>query len=92
MVINISMPKLNDRTLIESSTLDVEDRRLILNVPSLYSLDINLDLPIDDLQNPCVTDEQSRQQFSTLKRARVFDVDQVAAEWRVADKMVIVYV
>lgn len=80
-----------DRSRIQKSTLDIEERRLIFNIPALYALDINLDLSVD-LPHSCVTDNESREQFTTLKRARTFDVNNSVAEWRVAQGIILIHV
>jgi len=83
ILIRISVPKLR-RDLIASSTLDLEPRRILLHVPSTYSLDVNLDLPDAQLQL------QNSDSALTLKRMRDLDVDNAKAEWLVADGFLVV--
>ena len=86
-----------ERSRIHTSTLDIETRRLILDIPFLYSLDINLDLSDGDMAQSSRTihggniSDTHVQQNLTLKRARDFDVDHAAAEWRVAEGVILVY-
>jgi hypothetical protein len=88
-----------ERSNMLNSTLDMEARRLILHVPSHYSLDINLGLPDSDvarsLSSAYVDDDirvNQLDQFLTLKRARDFDVDNAIAEWRTAEGVILVHV
>jgi len=80
IVITIKVPKLT-RDLIPSSTLDLESRRLLLHVPSLYSLDVNLDLPDEllGISNSALT----------LKRMRDFNIDGAKADWRIAEGAIV---
>jgi len=91
IVLTICVPELVDRSQIQTSTLDIEERRLILTIKSLYALDINLDVP-EHLSNSCVIDSETREQFTTLERARAFDVNNAAAEWRVAKGVILIHV
>jgi hypothetical protein len=83
------MVRQTDRSKFLTSTLDIESRRLILHIPSLYRLDIDLSIPDAQAAQP---DTPSENQFLTLKRARDFTVDEATAEWRVAEGVIFVYV
>ncbi|KAG0707213.1 pre-RNA processing PIH1/Nop17-domain-containing protein [Suillus ampliporus] len=72
---------------IPNSTLDVEPRRVTLHIPALYDLDINLDVAPD-------ADSTSRHGLLgkgviELERSRDLDVDGAKAEWRVAEKVIV---
>ncbi|KAG6332786.1 hypothetical protein ID866_6305 [Astraeus odoratus] len=73
-----------------NSTLDIEPRRIILRVPSLYDLDINLSA-LDAELTATFSETGSAEQALTLKRKRDLDVDNARAEWRVADKTIVLY-
>lgn len=91
--------------LVKSSMLDIEHRRLILNIPGRPSLDINLELPDAEIvaktppqsHGAMLATSQTPGQDSiqnntlTLKRQRDFNVDGARAEWRVADKVLVVF-
>jgi hypothetical protein len=71
------------------STLDLESRRLLLSVPSLYALDIDLTLPDAELTSAA---GQNSKNVLMLKRKRAFDVDAARAEWRVTEGVIVVFV
>jgi len=74
--------------VIRESTLDVEPRRVLLHIPALYDLDLNLDASESELSTVFgengIVDEALK-----LKRMRNLDVDNARAEWRVADKVIV---
>jgi len=80
------------RSHISSATLDLEPRRLILNVPPVYALDLNLDLPDAQIRDSLQLSKLSVDQALTLKRQRDFDIDHARAEWKVAEGRLIVHV
>ncbi|KAG1774696.1 pre-RNA processing PIH1/Nop17-domain-containing protein [Suillus placidus] len=82
----INVPNLT-HAHISNSTLDVEPRRVILHIPSLYDLDINLDVAPDT--EPMFTHGEGA---TVLKRLRDLDVDGAKAEWRVAEKVIVLLV
>ncbi|KIJ18200.1 hypothetical protein PAXINDRAFT_110714 [Paxillus involutus ATCC 200175] len=69
--------------VIPESTLDVEARRVILHIPSLYNLDINLDASDAELSATFANE------VAKLKGMRNLDVDGAKAEWRVADNAIV---
>ncbi|KAG1728849.1 pre-RNA processing PIH1/Nop17-domain-containing protein [Suillus paluster] len=72
---------------IPNSTLDVEPRRVILHVPSLYDLDINLDAaPGPDAMS---RHELLGEGALELKSLRDLDVDGAKAVWKVAEKVIV---
>ena len=74
---------------VSESTLDIEARRIILDVPSLYHLDIDLALP--DAQIVAMFGGSSNEDSALmLKRQRDFDVDTAEAEWRVQEGIIII--
>lgn len=76
---------------IRTATLDVEERRIILNIPPFYSLDVDVSLP--DAQLVSIFGSQSGDDsVLMLKRQRDFDVDGAQAAWRVADGVVTIHV
>ncbi|KAF9219335.1 hypothetical protein BS17DRAFT_804440 [Gyrodon lividus] len=77
------------QAIISESTLDVEPRRLILHIPSLYDLDINLEVPDAEL-SAIFGNSNSADKVLELKRMRNLDVDGAKAEWRVADKAIVI--
>ncbi|KAG1823046.1 pre-RNA processing PIH1/Nop17-domain-containing protein [Suillus variegatus] len=83
----INVPNLT-RAHISNSTLDVEPRRVILHVPSLYDLDINLDVA-PDTEPTTATYGRLGEAATELKRFRDLDVDGAKAEWRVAEKVIV---
>ncbi|KAI5990452.1 pre-RNA processing PIH1/Nop17-domain-containing protein [Pisolithus albus] len=85
--IEIHVPALT-HAAIPLSTLEVEPRRVLLSVPSLYHLDIDLNALDADLTATFAKTGSSMQAL-TLKRKRDLDVDNAKAEWRVADKTII---
>ena len=82
------------RDRIPSAALDVEERRLLLNIPGLYSLDVDLTLPDSKLQSQLALAGAGPNGVETalmLKRARSLDVDGAEAEWRIGEgKLVVV--
>lgn len=60
---------------------------MILHVPSLYDLDINLDVALDT--EPTVSHGCLGEGATELKRLRDLDVDGAKAEWRVAEKVIV---
>ncbi|KAG1803183.1 pre-RNA processing PIH1/Nop17-domain-containing protein [Suillus subaureus] len=82
----INVPNLT-HTHISNSTLDVEPRRVMLHVPSLYDLDINFDVTPDT--EPMATNRRLGEGATELKRLRDLDVDGAKAEWRVAEKAIV---
>ncbi|KAG1801014.1 pre-RNA processing PIH1/Nop17-domain-containing protein [Suillus plorans] len=86
----INVPNLT-RAQISNSTLDVEPRRVILHVPSLYDLDINLDVAPDTEPTTATYGRLGEGATVTeLKRFRDLDVDGAKAEWRVAEKVIVI--
>ncbi|KAJ7584911.1 pre-RNA processing PIH1/Nop17-domain-containing protein [Mycena floridula] len=94
--ITISVPKLASRQLTHSqiplTTLDLEPRRLILQVPGYETMDINLNLSDAEIVATSGTTEYSETEKSLLlKRQRRFDVEGAVSEWRAADgKLVLI--
>ncbi|KAG1851884.1 hypothetical protein DFJ58DRAFT_716658 [Suillus subalutaceus] len=82
----INVPNLT-HAHISNSTLDIEPRRVILHIPSLYDLDINLDVAPDT--EPMATNRRLGEGATELKRLRDLDVDGAKAEWRVAEKVIV---
>ena len=78
---------------IPSSTLDLEPRRIILSIPSLYTLDVNLDASDAEIAATFSSDGEGKGMESalTLKRLRDLDVGEARAEWRVGEGVVVVY-
>ncbi|KIM58235.1 hypothetical protein SCLCIDRAFT_28262 [Scleroderma citrinum Foug A] len=85
----IHVPMLT-RALISQSTLEVESRRVIFCVPSLYVLDIDLNASDAEL-TATFSKTDSVTQAVLLKRKRDLDIDNAKAEWHVADKSLILY-
>lgn len=76
---------------IAAAALDVEPRRVILDIPSRYHLDI--DLSVSDAQIVSTFGGTSGEGSPLmLKRQREFDVDDATAEWRVQERALILYV
>ncbi|KAG2152807.1 pre-RNA processing PIH1/Nop17-domain-containing protein [Suillus clintonianus] len=78
ILVPVFIPIIQTHAHITTSTLDVEPRRVILHVPSLYDLDINFDLSPTYPLGP-----------TDLKRFRDLDVDGAKAEWIVAEKVIV---
>lgn len=86
---------------IQTSTLDLEPRRIILSIPNLYSLDVNLDASDAELialssasrngNNLVSTEGDDVPSALTLKRARDLDIGGAKAEWRVAEGVIVIY-
>ncbi|KAI0790926.1 pre-RNA processing PIH1/Nop17-domain-containing protein [Abortiporus biennis] len=93
--IELSVPRLK-REDIPKSALDVEEQRILFNVPGLYRFDLNLNLSDADISRtviPKVADaEKEKEEWLKLKRVRQFDVDNAKAEWRVGEGRVILWV
>ena len=94
------------RVLTQSSSLDIEPRRLTLSIPSRRTLDIDLAPSDAEIVSRISTiyiaaqtlsdSQQTRKDQETsrtlqLKRQRDFDVDGAEAEWRVGSEVVIIY-
>lgn len=87
---------------IARATLDMEPRRFILNIPDFPTLDVNLDLSDAEIVSLAssstsltlhgASEEAGTESNNilTLKRQRDFDVDNVNAEWKVADSILVV--
>ena len=103
----LNIPFINQtRDLTQSSSLDIEPRRLTLSIPSRRTLDIDL-APSDaeivsrisaiNTASQTLSDSQeTRKDQETsrtlqLKRQRDFDVDDAEAEWKVGSEVVIIY-
>ena len=103
----LNIPFVNQtRALTQSSSLDIEPRRLTLSIPSRRTLDIDL-APSDaeivsrisaiNTASQTLSDSQeTRKDQETsrtlqLKRQRDFDVDDAEAEWKVGSEVVIIY-
>lgn len=76
------------RAVIPESTLDIEPRRLLLHIPALYDLDLDLDAPDSKLLSVFGKDETTNEAVK-LKRMRSLDVDNARAEWRIADRAIV---
>jgi hypothetical protein len=74
--------------VIAESTLDVEPRRVLLHIPALYDLDLNLDSPDSELSSVFGKNNTANEALK-LKRMRNLDVDNANAEWRVADRAIV---
>ncbi|OJA09138.1 hypothetical protein AZE42_02310 [Rhizopogon vesiculosus] len=74
---------------IPNSTLDVEPRKVILHIPSLYDLVVDLDAP--DAKSGSNHGIHSKGAIE-LKSLRDLDVDGANAEWRVAEKVIVLLV
>jgi hypothetical protein len=85
----INVPNLT-HAHISNSTIDVEPRRVILHVPSLYDLDIKLDVAPDTERT--ASHGRLGESATELKRLRDLDVDGAKAEWRVAEKVIVLLV
>lgn len=69
----------------------MEPRRILLHVPGLYDLDINLDASNAELSSVFGKNDTGNQALK-LKRMRNLDVDNARAEWRVANKTIVLVV
>jgi len=88
--ITVGVPNLTHED-IAAAALDVEPRRIVLDVPSLYHLDI--DLTMSDAQIVSMFGGTSSEGSPLmLKRQREFDVDSATAEWRVQERTLILCV
>ncbi|KDQ24108.1 hypothetical protein PLEOSDRAFT_1047912 [Pleurotus ostreatus PC15] len=76
IALTILVPSLT-HSLHATASLDIEPRRIIFSVPSIYFLDLNIAL--DDAE------------FVALKRLRAFDVDNARAEWSVRKHTLTIY-
>ncbi|KAF8130378.1 hypothetical protein EV363DRAFT_1336099 [Boletus edulis] len=76
------------RAVIPDSTLDVEPRRILLHIPALYDLDLNLDASDAELVSVFGKNDTFNEALK-LKRMRNLDVDNARAEWRVADRTIV---
>ncbi|KAI0944435.1 hypothetical protein AcW1_002148 [Taiwanofungus camphoratus] len=88
--ISIKVPKLTYDQL-PSATLDLEPRRIILNVPPLYALDLDLDLSDAHIRNNLRLSGPSAEQALALKRHRDLSVDTARAEWKVTEGLLVVH-
>ncbi|OSC99972.1 hypothetical protein PYCCODRAFT_1453464 [Trametes coccinea BRFM310] len=97
----LSVPNLT-RASISHTTLDLEPRRLIFSSPAsspsqpAYALDLDLDLPDASIEGLFSSagdagQEKSARQALTLKRQRALDVDGARAEWRVEERLLVLY-
>lgn len=75
-------------TVIANSTLDVEPRRVLLHIPALYDFDLNLDASDAELSSVFGKSGTSNEALK-LKRMRNLGVDNARAEWRVADRTIV---
>ncbi|GJE95821.1 pre-RNA processing PIH1/Nop17-domain-containing protein [Phanerochaete sordida] len=88
--ITVGVPNLTHDD-VANAALDVEPRRIILDVPSLYHLDVDLAMP--DAQIMATFGGTSSEGSPLmLKRQRELDVDGATAEWRVQERTLILYV
>ncbi|KAI0270746.1 hypothetical protein BC834DRAFT_863043 [Gloeopeniophorella convolvens] len=90
--ITVQVPKLT-HAAISSATLDLEPRRLTLLIPSLYSLDIDLNLTDAALGQALFRSgagPHGTEQALMLKRARDLNVDGARAEWRIKDRCLLI--
>ena len=88
------MPNGNDQTRahVSHATLDLEPRRLILRIPSLYALDLDLDAPDSTLRAQLASLPDVVQEHALmLKRQNDLDVEGARAEWTVAEGVLVVY-
>jgi hypothetical protein len=78
---------------IPSSTLDLEARRIILSIPALYELDVNLNASDAEIAATFSKEGSGDGMESALrlKRMRNLDVQEAKAEWRVGERVVVVY-
>ncbi|KZT03324.1 uncharacterized protein LAESUDRAFT_729351 [Laetiporus sulphureus 93-53] len=79
------------RSHVPAATLDLEPRRLMLDAPPLYALDLNLDLSDAQISDAAKLSDASAAQALTLKRQRDLDVDNARAEWRVGEGRLVIY-
>lgn len=84
-ILHSDEPQTHDR--IPDTTLDVEPRRLILHIPDQLDLDLNLTLPDSEI---AATIPHESDRLLELKRQRVFNVQGAVAEWRVAEKQLVI--
>ncbi|KAF5325404.1 hypothetical protein D9619_009678 [Psilocybe cf. subviscida] len=106
LCIEIEVPELT-ADLARNSTLDIEPRRLLLEIPDRYALDINLALPDADIEKSWTGGGSSTglsvdsnedhiasniRNALNLKRERDLDVDAAEAEWKVGSGLVIIRV
>lgn len=59
-----------------------------MHIPALYDLDLDLDTPDSELLSVFGKNEATNEVIK-LKRMRSFDVDNAQAEWRVADRAIV---
>ncbi|KAJ7484073.1 PIH1 family [Mycena galericulata] len=85
--ITIAIPSLT-HTLVSRTTLDLEARRVLLAVPSHPPLDINLG--VSDAEIAATSGGSAAADAALmLKRERALDVAHAAAEWRVAEGVLV---
>lgn len=83
--LQVSIPTPNiTPTLIKDATLDLEARRIIISIPTLPTLDIDLDLSDAELVS-----KHPQSDVLSLKRQRPFLVDEASSEWRVKDRLLV---
>ncbi|KAK0497700.1 pre-RNA processing PIH1/Nop17-domain-containing protein [Armillaria luteobubalina] len=85
--IRIPVPNLT-HTLISSTTLDLEPRRLILTIPSQPPLNLDIDLSASDAE---LASKHTLSDAIALKRQRPFNVDEATAEWRVSEGVLVLH-
>ncbi|TFY78280.1 hypothetical protein EWM64_g5732 [Hericium alpestre] len=78
--LTVAVPQLT-REVIPRTTLDLGPRRILLHVPEQCLLDLDLSLSETAL---------GKEQAVALKRARALDVDAAWAEWRVAERCIVI--
>lgn len=78
---------------IENAALDVEPRRVILDVPGSSPYTLDVDLSMSDAQLMATFGGSSGEgSVLMLKRQRDFDVDGAKAEWHVQEGRLVLYV
>ncbi|EIN05863.1 hypothetical protein PUNSTDRAFT_91505 [Punctularia strigosozonata HHB-11173 SS5] len=80
--VDIRVPGMT-RDLVSKSALDLEPRRLLLEVPGMYSLDVDIAAANGG--------KAGVNKLLDLSNAREFDVDSARAEWRVAEGILSLY-
>jgi len=89
----IQVPKLTHATF-PFATLDLEPRRLTLNIPDLYVLDVDLELSDAALaQAPTAVNGDGPQKLETNvmdERARDLNIDRARAEWHVKERCLVI--
>ena len=80
-------PPIQTHADVPCAELDLEPRAIHLHVPTLYALDVDLDLP-DAALPPSLPATRGALE---LKRARDLDVDGARAEWHVAEDRLLLF-